>query len=100
MGLDVGLTTPPTEKNYCYETHGGGEDPQRIAAPVKKKNAFIILDSKQTSHLNKTHLLKYTSRMRPHVPFDNFGNDIVQVLRSTRLLSDGTGSYFPGVKGP
>jgi hypothetical protein len=29
--------TSPRKKIYCYETYGGGQDPDRVVAPVKKK---------------------------------------------------------------
>jgi hypothetical protein len=34
-GLSVGLTIPP-RKNLLLRNHGGGQDPHRVVAPVKK----------------------------------------------------------------
>jgi hypothetical protein len=36
LGLGVGLITP-TPKKLLLRNHGGGQNPHRVAAPVKKK---------------------------------------------------------------
>jgi hypothetical protein len=46
--LGVELTTPP-QKNVLLRNHGGGQDPHRVVAPVKKKTmkpvSFLISPS-------------------------------------------------------
>jgi hypothetical protein len=45
-------------------------------------------------------LIKYAARALSHVSVGNLGTEMVDVVRPTRLLSDGTGSYFIGVRRP
>jgi hypothetical protein len=40
--------TPPL-KNLLLQNHGGGQDPHRVAVPVKKKKKYCDID-KESSH--------------------------------------------------